>query len=524
MALPVFDDEGGRVQSIPVLIAGGGPAGLASAAELAFHGIASVVVEPRPSVAMDRPRAKTTSVRTMEHFRRWGIAERIREAAALSPEWSDRVVFCTSVLGEIITSFSDVFGLGADTLRVSPELGQQIPQPVVENVLREHLAASPLVTILYGSRVSAITETADGVSATVTDGDGNESRLDADYLLGCDGATSAVRKAIGTRYVGSSDPRPNFNVLFHTTELDPPMGNAVHYWVVGGDTPGLVGRLDLNGLWWVIAPAIEEADGKQRISEIIKNLVGQPIAHQVVSTDSWTARLLVAEHFQTKRVFLVGESAHLNPPWGGHGFNTSVGDAVNIGWKLAAVLGGWAPATLLDSYESERKPIAEQTIAIARENMRALPIDLASQSGVSNTAAAIQESKNSEFHSLGLVLGYSYSDTSVHDPVHYTPNSDPGSRLPHALFGDGTPLFDVLGPEFTLLAPVGADVETLRGQAATLGVPLAIMEPPTDYPWGTDALLVRPDQHIAQRAPTVNDIDLRLALGYATLSPAPIAT
>jgi 2-polyprenyl-6-methoxyphenol hydroxylase-like FAD-dependent oxidoreductase len=520
----VFDDEGGRVRSIPVLIAGGGPAGLASAAELAFHGIASVIVEPRASVEMDRPRAKTTSVRTMEHFRRWGIADRIREAAALSPEWSDRVVFCTSVLGQVITSFSDVFGLGVETLRVSPELGQQIAQPVVETVLREHLARSPLVTILYGSSVSAITESADVVSATVSDEQGNESRLDADYLLGCDGATSVVRKAIGSRYVGSSDPRPNFNVLFRSTEIDPPMGNAVHYWVVGGDTPGLVGRLDLNGLWWLIAPAVEESDGAQRIDHIITSLIGHPIAHEVVSTDSWTARLLVADHFQTNRVFLVGESAHLNPPWGGHGFNTSVGDAVNIGWKLAAVLQGWASPTLLDSYELERKPVAEQTIEIASENMRALPIDLASQSGVSNTAAAIQESKNSEFHSLGLVLGYSYSDSALHDPVHYEPKSDPGSRLPHARFSDGTSLFDAIGPEFTLLAPIGADVESIRGQAAALGVPLKIVEPPTDYPWGAETLLVRPDQHIAQRGAAAADIDLRLALGQPTLSQEPNAT
>jgi 2-polyprenyl-6-methoxyphenol hydroxylase-like FAD-dependent oxidoreductase len=520
-----FDDErGGRVLSTPVLIAGGGPAGLASAAELAFHGIASVVVEPRAAISMDRPRAKTTSVRTMEHFRRWGIAGQVREAAALTPGWSDRVVFSTSVLGEVITSFSDVFGLGANTLRVSPELGQQIPQPVVEKVLREHLARTPLVTTLFGSSVSTIMETADGVTATIVDGHGNESLLDADYLLGCDGATSAVRKAIGINYVGSSDPRPNFNVLFRSSDIDPPMGNAVHYWIVGGDTPGVVGRLDLNDLWWLIASGVDDSDGIRRIPQIIADLVGRPIAHEVVSTDSWTARLLVAERFQSQRVFLVGESAHLNPPWGGHGFNTSVGDAVNIGWKLAAVLRGWASPTLLESYESERKPIAEQTIAIARENMRALPIDLASESGVSNTAAAIQQSKNSEFHSLGLVLGYRYSDSAPHDPVHYDPNSEAGSRLPHARFSDGTPLFDSLGAEFTLLAPVGADVATGRSQAAGLGGPLTVVEPPLDYPWGADTLLIRPDQHIAQCAATAADIDLRLALGYPTLSPEPIAT
>ncbi len=497
---------------VPVLIAGGGPAGLAAATELAFHGVPSMIVEPRATVANDRPRAKTTNVRTMEHFRRWGIADRIRAAAALSPAWSDRVVFCTTIDGDVVTWFSDVFGLGAQTLEVSPELGQQIPQPAVEQVMRDHLAESPLVTIRYGSRITAVAETEDGVTATVTADDGTVSLLDAEYLLGCDGAAGAVRKSIGVRYLGGSDPRPNFNVLFRTDELDPPMGNAVHYWIVGGDSPCVVGRLDLHGLWWLIAPGVEESDGRQRIPQMLADLVGHPIAHEVVSTDSWTARMLVAERFQTSRVFLVGESAHLNPPWGGHGFNTSVGDAVNIGWKLAAVLRGWATPDLLDSYETERRPIAEQTIAIARENMRSLPLDFAGTADRSRLAAAIQQTKDSEFHSLGLVLGYSYSAFADHDPVHYTPTTDPGARLPHARYRDGRSLFDALGAQFTLLAPDGADVEPLRRQAAVLGIPLTVIAPPEDYPWAGEALLVRPDQHIALRGASVADIDLRDAL------------
>ena len=498
--------------STPVLIVGGGPAGLAAAAELAFHGVASMVVEPRTSVQLDRPRAKTTSVRTMEHFRRWGIADDIRAAASLKPEWSDRVVFCTSVSGEMVTSFSDVFGLGAETLRVSPELGQQIPQPVVERVLRNHLARSPLVNTRYGSRLWGVTESADGVRATIIEQDGTQSVIEADYILGCDGAGSAVRKASGIRYVGTSDPRPNFNVLFRTTELDPPMGRAVHYWVVGGDTPGVVGRLDLDGMWWLIAPGIDESDGKSRSDQIITSLVGRPIAHEVVSTDSWVARLLVAEHFQTERIFLVGESAHLNPPWGGHGFNTSVGDAVNIGWKLAAVLRGWAPPALLGSYESERRPIAEQTIAIARENMRSLPVDFARHPDGSDVAAAIQQTKDSEFHSLGLVLGYSYSASTANDPVRYTPSSDPGGRLPHAKYDDGRSLFDALGPEFTLLTTAGTEVAPVRARAAALGIPLEVVAPPQDYPWRDEVLLVRPDQHIAMRADSVDGIDIEFAL------------
>lgn len=497
---------------IQVLIAGGGPAGLAAAAELALHGIASTVVEPRPSVDTDRPRAKTTSVRTMEHFRRWGMVDEVRAAAALTPEWSDRVVFCSTVTGDVLTSFSNVFGLGPETMLVSPEFGQQIAQPVVERVMREHLARSPLVTIVYGSSVTALTETADGVTATITTADGDESTVHAEYVLGCDGASSAVRKAIGVRYAGSSDPRPNFNVLFRTDELDPPMGDAVHYWVVGGGSPCVIGRLDLAGLWWLIAPGVERSDGTERIAQMITDVVGHPIAHEVVSTDSWTARLLVAERFQTSRVFLVGESAHLNPPWGGHGYNTSVGDAVNIGWKLAAVLQGWATPDLLGSYETERRPIAEQTIAIARENMRSLPLDFASQTDAAVLAEAIQSSKDSEFHSLGLVLGYRYSREGGHDPVHYTPSTDPGARLPHARYRDGRSLFDALGPEYTLIAPAGDDVEPVRRQAADLGLPLTIITPPEDYPWGDQALLVRPDQHVDLRAASATGIDLRNAL------------
>lgn len=510
--------------STPVLIVGGGPAGLASAAELAFHGIASVVVEPRKEVSQDRPRAKTTSARTMEHFRRWGISHEIRAAAALTPQWSDRVMFCTSVSGDVITSFSNVFGLGPETLKVSPELGQQIPQPLVEQVLREHLSNSPLITFRYGSRVSDITESVTGVSATIISSDGAPEAVEAAYLLGCDGATSAVRKTTGIRYVGTSAPRPNFNVLFRTTEIDPPMGNAVHYWVVGGDTPGVIGRLNLQDLWWLIAPGVEEADGQKRISEIVTSLVGHPIEHEIVSTDSWTARLLVADRFQTDRVFLVGESAHLNPPWGGHGFNTSVGDAVNIGWKIAAVLNGWAEASLLESYETERKPIAEQTIAIAVKNMSSLPADLAGPEERADAAAVIQKNKDSEFHSLGLVLGYSYAAGGLSDPVHYKPSSDPGGRLPHALYEDGTPLFDALGPEFTLISPPSTDLEQIRKQANELRMPLTFLDSPHDYPWAGDILLVRPDQHIAVRASSVHDIDLASALRCSRTVPEIVPT
>ncbi|GGF30932.1 FAD-dependent monooxygenase [Subtercola lobariae] len=520
----------------PVLISGGGPSGLAAATELAFHGIASVVVEPRHAVSADRPRAKTTSIRTMEHFRRWGFADKIRAAASLPVEFSDVVVFCSAVDGYEITRFTNCLGLGPETAEITPELGQQIAQPVVERVMREHLALSPLVTFKYGSRVTGVSESADSVTSFIENEDGSTEEFVSRYVLAADGAASAVRKSLGIKLSGTSDVRPNFNFIFRAPDLEPPMGDAVHYWVVGGNTPGVMGRLDLDGTWWAIAPSLDESTGKHRTAEIVTDLVGHEVEHEVLSTDSWTARLLVADQFQTDRVFFVGESAHLNPPWGGHGFNTCVGDAVNIGWKIAAVENGWAGPELLQTYEAERKPIAEATILTAGANMRALPVDLtnnhlAEEGPVGDAARleaaeAIQLVKDGEFHALGVVLGYSYAGSPIvgdavipvptADASAYEPSTDPGSRLAHTLLADGTPLFDALGPEFTLLIPVGtdrADVDVVVAQAAGLGVPLTVIDNPFDGEQGADFLLVRPDQHVAERSASLSDISLSLAIG-----------
>jgi 2-polyprenyl-6-methoxyphenol hydroxylase-like FAD-dependent oxidoreductase len=499
---------GGFLQHTPVLIAGGGPAGLAAAAELAFHGVASTVIEPRPTVSALRPRAKTTSVRTMEHFRRWGIADTVRAAAPLKPDWSDQVIFCRSLDGEVVTSFANAFGLGPETLEISPERGQQIPQPLVEEVLREHVQASPLVTLRLGSRLTALTQAANEVTATIEDEHGLMTRFSADYLIGCDGASGNVRKAIGVRYEGTSDVRPNFNFLFTAPDLNPPRERAVQYWVVGGPTPLVAGRLDLKDTWWAIVPGMDEQTGVLSAGEIIANLVGRPIPHTIMSTDSWTARLLIAEQFQLDRVFLAGESAHLNPPWGGHGFNTSIGDAVNIGWKLAAVLNGWAHPDLLNTYEAERRPIAQQTIDAAQANMRALPQDLAT------TAKNIQVTKDAEFHSMGLVLGYSYGQ--VAEPsTEFTARVVPGGRLPHVWLDDGRAFFDELGPEYTLIAQRPAELQEVVTFARANSIPLKIIEPPQQYPWKNHLLLVRPDQHLA--AVTSNPLEILGAL--QTLTP-----
>jgi hypothetical protein len=242
------------------------------------------------------------------------------------------------------------------------------------------------------------------------------------------------------------------------------------------------------------------------------------VVHEVLATDPWTARMRLADTFAAGRVFLAGEAAHVNPPWGGHGFNTSVGDAVNIAWKIAAVTRGWAPPDLLASYEAERRVVAEQTLACAESNMRALAGDLPADQ------EAIQRVKRFEFYSLGLVLGYTYAGSPLIQPcdlpslaadmTSYAPSARPGGRLPHAWFPDGSSLYDRLGTGFTLLGPAGRR-SGLAERARRRGIPLAVVEPPPDYPWRDDFLLVRPDQHIAWRAGDPDSIDLDLATGLA---------
>jgi 2-polyprenyl-6-methoxyphenol hydroxylase-like FAD-dependent oxidoreductase len=502
--------------STAVLAAGGGPAGLAAAAELSLHGIDCVVIEPRREVSHRRPRAKTTSIRTMEHMRRWGLAGQLRSAAPLPVAWSQRVTFCESLTGRRVTDFDGAFGLTTSRDDRFAEPGQQVPQPVVEEVLRAHLRARPGVDLRFGHSVIALDQDPDGVTATIAGPGGAEYLLRARYVLGCDGAGGVVRDQIGARYAGRSDPRPNFNVVFRAPGLDTHLGPAVQYWVVGAPTAGLLGRLDLAGTWWAIMPEIDAGYGAAHASELISGLIGGPAEHEVLATDPWIARMLIADTFASGRVFLAGESAHVNPPWGGHGFNTSVGDAVNIAWKIAAVIRGWAPPQLLDSYEPERRGVVEQTVASAESNARALAGDLPAD------AAVIQQAKREEFHSLGLVLGYTYAGSPVIQPcaraepsadvTRYVPSAEPGARLPHAWLADGSSLYDGLGPGLTLVGQVRR-AAALAEQAARRGIPLALLEPPPDYPWRDEFLLVRPDQHIAWRARDAGDVDLDVVIG-----------
>jgi 2-polyprenyl-6-methoxyphenol hydroxylase-like FAD-dependent oxidoreductase len=496
----------------PVVIVGGGPVGLTTALELAHHGVASLVVEPRAIVEHSRPRAKTTSARSMELYRRTGAADEIRRRAAIPATWSDQIRFCTTATGHEITRLTGVLGLELVGSDLTSEGAQQVTQPVVEEALRALLTERPEVATEFGSRVIDVDLAGERPRVRIEGADGSLSTITCDYLVGADGSRSVVRAALGAHYVGAVGGRPNVNITFRSKRLAELLSDcpAIHHWVLNPDFPGVIGPLDLNGTWWAIATGTESIANDEEAVALVRGLAGADIDVEVLATDPWQARMLLTDSYGSNRTYLVGDAAHQNPPWGGHGFNTGVGDAVNLAWKIAGVVNGWAPVELLDSYDVERRPVAQQTIDLAVTNMRALSVDLTTPALMADDAAgdraraaaavAIEDVKRAEFYSLGLVLGYGYGPDAVRQSPtaeDYTPIAAAGNRLPHSRNAAGESLFDLLGREFTLL---GAPDESWRAAAERRRVPLVIVDP-TAYGFSTVAedqlVLVRPDQHIA---------------------------
>ncbi len=495
--------------STQVLIAGGGPVGLAAAVELGRRGIECTVIEPRPTVSHARPRCKTLNVRTMEHLRRWGIADRLREQAPLPVAWSSDAVFCTSLTGRELSRFSGVFGLRAEGDRF-PELGQQAPQFALEEMLREVVSELDACTLVTPSSVCGVDQDPDGVTVTVTDNEGRLATVRAEYVLGCDGPRSAVRDAIGSAYVGEHALRPNFGMVFDAPGLlgQVAHGPAIHYWTVNPEAPALMGPLDLDGRWWIIAFGVDRDRGERDGQQIIDDAAGVRVGARVRSTDPWTARMQLVDRARSDRVLLAGDAAHLNPPFGGHGLNTGIGDAVDIGWKLAAVLEGWGGPGLLDSYETERRPVQTRVIEAATQNMKVLAAELlvddlerdGAAGGAARRAAAneIQRTKHAEFHALDLVLGVKYESPIVI-------GEGAGGRLTHVWLGPDDSLYDRLAPGMTLLV-LGGDTSSrcqeLVSAARASAVPLTVVDlvdRELRSRFEADFVLVRPDQHVAWR-------------------------
>jgi 2-polyprenyl-6-methoxyphenol hydroxylase-like FAD-dependent oxidoreductase len=512
-----------------VLIVGGGPVGLALAIELGQRGIRCILVERNDRVGY-APRAKTTNVRTCEHLRRWGIADQLRGASPLGIDYPSNVVFATRLGGHLLTRFDNAFDCAPGRNPYYSEHAQWIPQYLVEEVLRAHAQSFSCVSLCFNTEFLDFEQHERGVHARVRDLEiAAETSIACAFLVGADGARSAVRDAIGAKMQGMRGLSRNYNIVFRAPGLAGKHGHgpAVMYWQVNGDVPSLVGPMDRGDKWFFMPTSVP--DGMKladfEAPSLIRTATGIDLPYEILSSDEWVASRLIADRYRDGRVFLAGDACHLHPPFGGHGMNMGVSDAVDLGWKMAAFLQGWGGPVLLASYEGERRPVHEFVMDEAVTNHALLGnqlwrdgIESDDAAGVrirQEVGARIRAAKIREFKSLGVVLGYRYDGSSVivgdgtcapaSDPLNYQPCARPGCLAPHAWLDDGASLYDKFGLGFTLLADQASaapELAQLRDMAETAGFPLKIIQPGgstiADL-YHARYTLVRPDQHVAWR-------------------------
>jgi 2-polyprenyl-6-methoxyphenol hydroxylase-like FAD-dependent oxidoreductase len=537
-----------------IAIVGAGPAGLMLALELGCRGVACAIFDKQAEPPA-YPKANATSARTMEHYRRRGLSERVR-SMGMPEDHPQDVVYTTRLTGIELARF---LGPSSSEARsrsflgdfgdwASPEMPHRVQQMYVEAMLRDELRRYPSITTFFGISVDAVAEQGERVQLLASNGDAAEPmQVSARYVVGCDGGRSMVRAATGISYVGEgAGQRELFggqmaSIYVHSAQLAAllPARKGWQYWFVNNQRRGLLVAIDGRekfALGVQLAPGqtLQDLD----VGAILDVLVGQPFEYELLSLSAWTAGFaLVAERFRSGRIFLAGDSAHLFTPSAGMGYNTSVDDAVNLGWKLAAVVQGWAGPALLDSYETERQPIAYRNTAYASamaDSMASLspPADIESAGAAHDAARAEYGARCKahvarEYNIAGLQLGVRYESGVVarevgapppDSAVEYVPSGYPGARAPHVALA-GSALFDHFGRDFTLLCTSEhPELEGWKEAAARLAIPLALVSFEVAHIrdlYGADLVLIRPDSHIAWRGDSSVDPDKVLRLATA---------
>jgi 2-polyprenyl-6-methoxyphenol hydroxylase-like FAD-dependent oxidoreductase len=538
-----------RENEADVLIVGAGPVGLTLAIDLAWRGIDVTVVETRARAAPPEPKCNHVAARTMEIFRRLGVAEKVR-GAGLPADYPHDISYRTTFTGQELTRIRipcrrDRFTMtdGPDCNWPTPEPPHRINQIFLEPILFEHAAVQPRIKIINRTSVEDVVVGDTSARAALRDLDtGAVSRMSCRFLIGCDGARSVVRKAIGAKLSGDKVVQRVQSTYIRAPDLIK-LQQHERAWGTGSINPrraGMVYAIDGVERWLLhnyMKPDegdFEQVDRDACIRTILG--VGPDFRYDIISKEDWVGRRLIADKFRDRCSFIAGDAAHIWVPYAGYGMNAGIADAVNLSWLLAAHLNGWAPPSILDAYEAERWPITSQVSRFAMSHAEAeirrrgaVPGEI-EDSGPAGERARREvgrlayEINVQQYACAGLNFGtyYDHSPIIAYDgaehPAYtmdrYTPSTVPGCRTPHFWRDDGGSVYDAMGPEFTLLR-FDSSIDTAPLEAAALRrtLPLTVLDVESSAArglYGHRLVLSRPDQHVAWRGEVLPSDSLAL--------------
>ena len=502
-----------------VLIAGAGPVGLSLAIELGLRGIACVIVE-RGDGKLRVPRMSSVSARGMEFCRRWGIADKVRYAVWSRTHPFDFVYVSTMVGEELarlrIPSYSEREG----KLDFSPEGAATCPQIYFDPILAEKANSIPLVTILYETRLVSFDRDESGVRARVIDTESGEERIvSADYLVGCDGAGSVVRRQLDIPLDGPGQIATSVNVFFRSPEFARMHEKGWARFFRFFDQDGCWSEaiaIDGKELWRL--SVFHDPDPDLTGVSYLRKLAGRDFSFEILDVSPWERRDYLARAYRDGCVLIAGDAAHEMSPTGGSGMHTGICEAVNLAWKLAALYDGWGGERLLDSYEAECRPIARNYVELSTNSFNAI----AALPGVNDFADVVAADSGllkrlSSPEQLRAQFCYEESPICVSDGslpldggARLEPSARPGTRAPHCWIAEGQSMHDLFGDGFALIrfGSPETNIDALRAAASSRAMPLEVVdidhvEAATIYE--KPLVLVRPDGHIAWRGDILPD-------------------
>ncbi|MEZ0365160.1 FAD-dependent monooxygenase [Mycobacterium sp. pUA109] len=521
-----------RPLHVPVLIAGGGPTGLVLAAELSRHGVASVLAERSEHTTLF-PKMDITNGASMELLRRLGVDAELR-ALGVGAQHSFDVIFAPGLDGPELGRWR-LPSVDAQRATIAATRDGSVPgqpwqrcsQAIFEAMMMDRAHRDPLVDVRQGWRLEHCSQIGDVVVAELVDPDGQSVTVNADYLVGCDGASSRVRTDLGIKMDGLKDILTFALVHFRSLDLTNlhALGQFWHLFTSTGAVLIAQNEIDTWTLHQDLGAQVDDPDPIGDPREFVARALGRPVGiDEVLCRSVWRPNALLADAYGRDRILLAGDSVHTMIPLGGYGMNTGLGDAVNLGWKLAAAVQGWGGTQLLDSYEVERRAIGERNRTACVENAMVqlqyremVDAELLKAEGDAGQAhrrqvAEFLAANDAENLSLGIELDVRYDtspvvvpDGSVAPPWDrraFLPTVRPGHRAPNIVLGEHNTLFDRFGPVFTLVDALDDNTQSskLLSEAARVGLPvrhLTLTDPALADLYCHRLVLVRPDLHIA---------------------------